>query len=373
MKILQVSSAMSLGGGETHVIDLCQALIERHHEVHLALRLQSPLRDRLASSSVTFHDVPLRNSLDVGSAQRLSHIIQHQQIDIIHGHVARDYAVCALARRGAGRGQLVLTRHHYLPIKENWGYRWLFRQVGRVISVSEFVRQGLITSLNLPSDQIVTIPNWITPDEYRQLPDPQFARNRFDVHEPFVVGMIGQITPAKGQEEFVRAAGLIASQRDDVAFLIAGQEQDQRTPFTRRLRSLADEAGLGKRLKFIGRVEQLPEFFAALTVFVVPSWQEAFSIVLIQAMAAGVPVIASDIGGPAEIITHGVTGLLVPPRHVEIVAGAINSLLDHPDQQTQLAEAARQEVQRRFERETVINQIESIYQDLVLDSHPSMM
>lgn len=365
MKILQVSSAPTLGGGEVHVIDLCQALWQRGHEVHLAARPHSLLLDRLAAQPVTLHPLPLRNSLDIGSAHRLSRIVQQRQIDIIHGHVARDYLVCALARRLAGRSQLVLTRHHYLPLKRNWGYRHLFRQVGKIIAVSESVRRSLIASLDLSPSQVVTIPNWVNLDEYRQLPDGQQARARFGLHHRFVVGMVGQMTPAKGQEEFIRAASLIAASRADVLFLIVGEEQDQRQRFTEHLRRLADELALGDQLQFLGQVEDVPWLFAGLTVVVLPSWHEAFSIALIQAMAAGLPVIASDVGGPAEIITHGVTGLLVPPRQVEALAQAVNRLLDDPDLRAHLGAAARKEVQTRFEREKIIDQIESVYGDVL--------
>ena len=368
MKILQVSSATTIGGGEVHVIDLCQALQQRGHDVHLAARPGSPLVERLVSRSVTCHHLPLRGSLDIDSAVRLSHLIRQYQIDVIHGHVARDYLVCALARRLAGRSQLVLTRHHYLPIKGHWGYRTMFRQVGRIIAVSESVRRGLIASLNLPPGQVMTIPNWVNPDEYRALPDPQRARARFDVQQPLVVGMVGQMTPAKGPEEFIRAAALVASLRDDVAFLVAGETEERGFQFTERLRQLTRELSVSDRIHFLGRVEDLPGLFAALTMLVLPSWQEAFSIVLIQAMAAGLPVIASDVGGPAEIVTHGVTGLLVPPRRVEALAQAINRLLGDSDLRRRLGVAARKEVETRFERETVINQIESVYRDVI--SHP---
>ncbi|MBI3949101.1 MAG: glycosyltransferase family 4 protein [Acidobacteria bacterium] len=376
MKILQVSSATAIGGGEVHVIDLCQTLVQRGHEMHLAVRPQSPLVDRLASQPVTVHPLALRNSLDVGSARRIGHLIRHHQIDIIHGHVARDYLVCVMARKLAGRGKLVLTRHHYLPIKGTWGYRHMFGQVGKFIAVSEYVRSGLIASLKLPPNHVVTIPNWVNLERFQDLPDCQYARGRFGVKERFVVGMVGQITPAKGQEEFVRAAAHVASLRDDVLFLIAGEEQGRTRRFTEYLRRLAGELRLGERLWLIGQVEELPLLFAALTVLVVPSWFEAFSITLIQAMAAGLPVIASNIGGPAEIVTHRATGWLVPPGEADALAEAIAYLLDDPDLRDRLSAAGREEVQARFERERVIDQIEAVYQELLtqgrefLVSHP---
>jgi glycosyltransferase involved in cell wall biosynthesis len=366
MKILQVSSATHIGGGELHVADLARALTERGHEVHLAIRPQSPLLRMLASTQAHFHTMPLRNSLDLSSAYQLSRLIRTYEIDIIHGHAARDYLVCAIAQRLAARGQLVLTRHHYLPIKANPVYRRLFRTAGRVIAVSEFVRSSLLQRFKLPEDQIVTIPNWLKPEAYKVLPDRQQARARLGLHRPLVVGMIGEITPAKGQEEFIRAAAALAHQRDDVEFLIVGDEHNERRSFTQRLQQIAREADLADRVNFVSRVDDVRWAFAALDVFVLPSWNEAFSIVLIQAMAAGVPVIASQIGGPAEIVTDGVTGLLAPPRQVDALAEKIQQLLDDKDLRARLVTAARQHVEHRFEREKVIDQIETLYRSLVV-------
>ncbi|MFM8394284.1 MAG: glycosyltransferase, partial [Acidobacteriota bacterium] len=99
MNILQVCSAASLGGGERHVIDLTRALIERGHRLHLVVRPGSPLQAPLAGWPVTFHELPLRNSLDLASVWRLSQLIRRERIEVLHAHVGRDYLVCGMAAR----------------------------------------------------------------------------------------------------------------------------------------------------------------------------------------------------------------------------------------------------------------------------------
>src|SRR5437016_1164464 len=99
MKILQVCSAESLGGGERHVADLTRALIARGHELHLAVRRPSPLRKALADLPVNWHEVELRNAIDWFSARRLAAIIREAHIEVLHAHVARDYTVCGLAAK----------------------------------------------------------------------------------------------------------------------------------------------------------------------------------------------------------------------------------------------------------------------------------
>lgn len=362
---------MAIGGGEIHLLDLCRALSARGHHVQLVVRPNSPLPDRLGSTPVTIHQLPLRNAIDLLSARALSRMIRQHQIDIIHGHVARDYPLCLLAGKWAGRGRVVLTRHHYLPLRVNWLNRALFRRVGKVIAVSESVRRRLIASLPISADRIVTIPNWIDPDDYRQLPPAEQARRRLGLNAPLVVGMVGQMTPAKGQEEFLRAAALVSASREDVAFLLVGSEQGGRR-FTSRCQRLVRRLGIAHRVTFLDHIEDLSWVWSALTVLVVPSWQEAFSMVLIQAMAAGLPVIATRVGGPAEIVTHRVTGWLVPPREIQSLAEAIALLLDDAPLRERLGRAARAEVHERFDRSRIIARIESVYRQVIIESRDAV-
>src|ERR1051325_7012146 len=111
MKILQVCSASELGGGEIHVADLTRALADRGHAVYLAVRPDSPIREPLAGVIASWHEMPLRNSLDVQSARAIAALIVQHKIDLVHAHVGRDYLVAALACKHQPSARLVLTRH----------------------------------------------------------------------------------------------------------------------------------------------------------------------------------------------------------------------------------------------------------------------
>src|SRR6476646_1793800 len=117
MKILQVCSASEMGGGEVHVADLVRSLASRGHAVYLAVRPDSPLRRPLAGVTASWHEMPLRNSLDLQSARAISQLANEHGIDIVHAHMGRDYLVAALACKQPTGPKLVLTRHHYLPLK----------------------------------------------------------------------------------------------------------------------------------------------------------------------------------------------------------------------------------------------------------------
>src|SRR5215813_12310779 len=222
MKILQVCSASEMGGGEVHVADLVRGLTTRGHAVYLAVRPDSPLRGLLAGVIASWHELPLRNSLDLQSARAIAQIVAENGIDVVHAHMGRDYLVAALACKQTNKARLVLTRHHYLPLKRSALYRWLLGDAAVVIAVSDSVRQSILERLQLPPDRVRTLPNWIDPERFKP-GDRDAARAMFPIRSNIAVACIGQVSKAKGQEEFVRAAAALARTRTDVEFLIAGR------------------------------------------------------------------------------------------------------------------------------------------------------
>jgi glycosyltransferase involved in cell wall biosynthesis len=364
MKILQVCSATEMGGGEVHVADLVRALADRGHAVYLAVRPGSPLREPLAGVIASWHELPLRNSLDIYSARAINEIIKENSIDVVHAHLGRDYLVAALACKRLRGTKLILTRHHYLPIKQNPIYRWLLQDVAAVIAVSESVRQSIMDRLDLPEERVHVIPNWVDPERFQPI-DRDAARAMFRLRSVLSVACIGKITPAKGQEEFIKAAARIARMRSDAEFIIVGEENDDSGSFTSYLLDLARTLGIGERVSFTGYVSDLPELLAAVDVVVVPSWDEGFSLVTVEAMAACRPVLASDVGGIRDIIKDNFTGMLFQPRDIGALANKLLWLLSDMPLRERLASQGQQDVLSRFGREQIIDRIEALYHEVL--------
>jgi glycosyltransferase involved in cell wall biosynthesis len=364
MKILQVCSASEMGGGEVHVAGLVRALSARGHAVYLAVRPNSPLREPLSGVIASWHEMPLRNSLDLQSAQAIADLVDEHRIDLIHAHVGRDYLVAALACRRSRGAQLVLTRHHYLPLKRNALYRWMLADTAAIIAVSDSVRESVIERVQLPPERVHTIPNWIDPERFQPM-DRDVARGLFRLHGSLVVACIGQVTPAKGQEEFVRAASRVAQRRPDIEFIIVGEEQNDGKPFTKELLGLAASLGAADRIRYLGYVRHIPELLAAVDVVVVPSWDEGFSLVTIEALAARRAVLASNIGGITDILRDNVSGLLFAPRDWQQLTEKLLYLVSDAPLRDRLAAAGQRDVYARFGREQIINRIEALYLDVL--------
>jgi glycosyltransferase involved in cell wall biosynthesis len=365
MRILQVCSAESLGGGERHVADLTRALSERGHQLHLVTRSSSPLRPALADLTLKWHELPLRNALDIFSAWRLRSIIHQEKIEVLHAHVARDYPICGLATKYLPV-RLFLTRHHFHPIKANRLYRWAVGHAHNLIAVSESVGASLKVAFPALADHIVVIPNWIDARAIGQFSREE-ARARLGITHRLAVGVIGQLTPLKRQDLFIRAAASLINERGygEVAFLIIGAAGPQDARYEEQLRRLADELGVTEQVRFMGYVAELPAYLAAFDIIAVPSHNEAFSLTLVEAMAAGCAVVASRVGGMMEILEGEVTGLLVAPDdEAELIAG-LERLLADEHLRARLGAAAQPSALKRFGREQVINRIEQLYLEQV--------
>jgi glycosyltransferase involved in cell wall biosynthesis len=366
MKILQVCSAESLGGGERHVIDLTKAMIERGHELHLAVRRDSPLMDVLGKYPIRWYELGLRNALDIISAQGLANVIRKNRIDILHAHLARDYSYCGIAARIASRmGNPVgffITRHHFNPIKSNPVYAWTIGEARALIAVSESVRETLSESFPGFAERIVTIPNWIDAGGSGSL-DREEARARFGITKRLAVGIVGQITQLKRQDLFIKAAAHLIKDRywNDAEFLIVGEPGPDDDDYIIQLRQMAEKLRVGEQVRFTGYVEDLPSQLAAFDIIAAPSDNEAFSLALVEAMASGCAVVATRVGGMAEIVEDGITGLLIERDNAWSLIAALSRLLTDKRLREKLSTVARASVIERFDRQSVIDRIERLY------------
>jgi glycosyltransferase involved in cell wall biosynthesis len=186
--------------------------------------------------------------------------------------------------------------------------------------------------------------------------DRRWARARLgEEGERLLLGVVAQVSPWKGQDTAIEALKLLCAQGIDARLLLIGSPKfvDRATRFDnedylRRLRELVTGAGLEDRVSWLGEREDVPELIRALDVLLLPSWEEPFGRALIEAMALGVPVIATNVGGPPEIIQDGREGYLLPPREPGAWAHTIRALAESPEQASRMGSAGRRRVEQAF-------------------------
>lgn len=353
MRILQVSSARHFGGGERHLVDLIAGLTGRGHDVFVAVAEGSPLLPELSQiSDQRILRLPFRKPFDIATAWKLRRFGRECGAEIIHAHMARDYPLAVLAASKERSPRLVITRHVLFPMGKV--HQLTRRRVARVIAVSNAVAGSLRSQRIFAEDQIALVRHGIDLGRFRNC-HRSAKTNRLQV------GMLGELSPVKGQIEFVQAAQIIASRRDEVDFVIAGQDHSADGAYARRLRQMIAGSSLDRRIQLVESTVDLGEFLSRLDLFVSASHSEAFGLAIVDAMACNVAVVATATGGASEIITDGETGRLTPMADAESLANTIVELLDDAQQRGRLAVNARKMIAERFTLPRMVAETEAVY------------
>jgi len=366
LRILHISSARTLGGGERHLADLLSALALRGHEVYAAVPANSPLREELSAlPSKNILTLRLRNALDVGSARGLARLIREHEIEILHAHVARDYPLAALALRNNRRTKLIVTRHVLFPLGRI--HKLTLMRVSRLVAVSDAVARSVQSQGIFPANKIITIPNGIDLSRF-DMTESYLAHEEFRLKlgtNPMrrLVGTVGEIRPLKGLEDFLRSSALVAQEMEDVDFVIAGRDASRTGEHRARLEYLIKELDLSERVHFTGWLTDVAPLLHALDLFISPSHSEAFGLSIVEAMACGLAVVATRTEGAREIIEDGADGLLVPVGDVERLASVALGLLRDEARRKELGARAREKARSRFSHERMVSAVEQIYRE----------
>jgi glycosyltransferase involved in cell wall biosynthesis len=367
LKILQINSADTFGGGERHFVDLSNTLAARGHRVFAALRPDSPVRERLRLPDSNILTLPLRNSLDVAGASQLARFAREHSVEIIHAHLARDYPPAAFAARRAPQSRFVLTRH--VPFALNSLHRFALANVARVIAVSAGVARKLREQGIFPEEKITVVPNGIDFASYdlapRDFDRESYRRASLLTAARFLVGTVGELSETKGQEDFVRAAGIVARRGLDAEFFVVGKDNTPGDPTRKRIERLIVAENLRGRVQIRGYTPDLPRLLAALDVYVSASRAEAFGLATLEAIACGAPVVATATDGSREITADGAAGRLVPVGDVEAMAAALIDLLEDEGERARLSASARASVRERFSLERMIAKTEEVYRSVL--------
>ncbi len=364
MRILQVSSARTFGGGERHFVDLSRALAARGNTVFAALRPTSEWQGRLDFlPPANILQVSIRNSFGVLSAKRIADFIRENEIDVIHAHVARDYIPAGLAAHLSGTAAFVLTRHLVFPLKAF--NRIALKNVDRAIAVSD----GAAHSLRKTFDhkKITIIPNGINISLWPAA-EPELKRQDFRASHNIppdapLIGIIGELIPLKGQTEFILAAAEVAKAIPAARFVIVGKDNTVDKKFRRELKRLASVLGLEQNILWLDWVEETSELLAALDLLVSASHSESFGLAMLEAIVSGTPVAATATEGARELL--GTDAECAATGNAAELASLIVKKLTETDETRRFADIVQQRARERFSIEKMADETENVYRSVV--------
>jgi len=364
----------SMGGSGIVATEIGLGLAERGHDVHFVAydvpaRLVGHL-DRVTFHRVEWQDYPLLNlcPYPLALATKLAEVSTAHRLDLLHVHYATPHATSAfLARQILGhRSPRVITSLHGTDIT----------QVGRdpallpvtrlsllhshaLVVPSEYLRQAAYVELSLPTEvAIEVIPNFVDADYFRPAPRrPEVLSDRLGLpaDRPPLLVHVSNFRPLKRVDDTLRVLATV--RRTVPAVLVLVGDGPERP----RAEALARELGLSDAVRFLGVQLDVRDVLQQADVFLLPSETEGFGLAALEALACGVPVVGSRVGGLPEVVADGETGLLCPPGDVPGMAAAVLRLLADPELQQRLARAARASVEHTWRREPLLDRWEEFY------------
>ena len=363
MRILHVSSARTFGGGERHFVDLTRGLSERGHEVYAALRPTCSWKGRLDFlPPERLYQVSIRNSFGVLSAMRIADFVRENKIEIVHAHVARDYIPASIACM-ASPAKFVLTRHLVLPLKPF--NRFALKNLTRAIAVSDAVAENLRNVF--PREKVATVYNGVD-TRFRKIENGKKLDEEFRVFHNIpsdapIVGTLGELKELKGQREFVLAAAEIAKAVPDCQFVVVGEDNTIDKKFRLELRRLVRTLGLDDRFLWLDWLEDTRPFFATIDVFVSPSRSESFGLAILEAMASGAPVVATETDGAKQLL--GINGRLVRIEDPVDLSRGVTALLEDEHIREDSAADAVARAAAMFDIARMIDDTHTLYKEVL--------
>ncbi|NOK00729.1 MULTISPECIES: N-acetyl-alpha-D-glucosaminyl L-malate synthase BshA [Myxococcus] len=368
----------TFGGSGMVATEIGLAMADRGHRVHFIAR-DLPVRLHGANRKVVFHEVTesdypaLQQSgtYPIALASKMIEVASYERLDILHVHYAVPHATAAwMAREVLGhKAPRVVTTLHgtdttlvgidpsYLPIT-----RFSITRSDAVTVPSAFLRRATWRGFDIPeSVPIDVITNFVDTARYAPVRDRACLRALFPAlrdHEPVLIH-VSNFRPVKRIADVV--AIFTEVHRHRPCRLVMVGDGPERSPAERMLR----EIGLEGRVAFLGKQDRFEELVAASDVFLLPSEQESFGLAALEALSCGIPVVASDLGGIPELVTHGETGFLAPLGDVPAMARHVLTLVEDAERWQGFSHRARAQVLERFQKEPAIDRYEALYRRLL--------
>ncbi len=376
MNVLYLVRTWAIGGSHTIIFLLLRHLPKERFNI-ICVPFDTPSKSddafvralKLRDLPVANDRVPWHSRLGWWTARNaISELIEKYDIDLIHTHDPQSNVLVGLGRKrwpcavvaspyGWWARMFPLRSHVY-----NWVERsWALPNVDQVITVSQDMKRKILRGPTR-EDRINVIYTGLDPAEMQGGAPRADVRAALGIPEDAcVVGAVSRIYVEKGHTFLLDALYRLADSVPHLHLLIVGEG-----PLRPSLERQAQDAGLGSRVHFTGFYDDLPGALRAMDIFAQPSvLDEGFPTAVLEAQLAGLPVIASDVGGTRETMQPGVTGLLVPPRDVEALAEAMRTLAGDPDRRTAMRAAGPEWIRRSFTLEDMVRRVSGVYEKAV--------
>lgn len=352
----------SSGGAERIALRQAALLPKFGYRVSLLTFFAHPSSSCLVAPPCPTYLLPLKSTHDRAAWQAagvLQGFLAREKVRIVQTFFESSDLWAGMITKTASDAKLVWSRRDMGILrsgKHHIAYRMLARMPDAVLAVSEQVRRHAIEVDGVAPERVETIYNGLDLTPWSSKAD---VRNEAGP----VITTVGNLRRVKGHDVLIEAAAIVCRQRPEVRFTIGGEVLEPE--YFAALERQVVRLGLESNVTFVGGVRDLPRHLATADLFVLPSRSEGFSNAILEAMAASLPVVATDVGGNAEAVQSGVTGLIVPPENAKALAGAILEILADPQRRSAMGAAGKVAVAENFTTDAMMRRIVAVYDRLL--------
>lgn len=369
MRTLHLDTEKAWRGGQQQLLSLLEGLRARDVGAALLAQPDALLLEKARAAGIDARPFQAHGEADLLAAWRLARLIRAENFDILHCHTAHAHGIALVSRwllSERERPKLVVARRVIFQPRGTGFFkpsRFKYRRADRIIAVSQAVKAGLLQQ-GIPADRVAVVRDGV--DVARIVNSPQRTaevRRSFALRDgERMIAHIAHLGEEKGQQDLIAAMRIIRATQSDARLVIVG-EGKLRTRLEQQARSL----GVTEAIVFAGfrPPDEIPTILKAAEVFVFPSVEEGLGSTLLEAMAAGVPVVATRAGGIPEIVEDERTGFLVPPRVPEALARAVLRLLQNSAEARWTADAAQRFAFSVGRKERMVDETIHVYQELL--------
>ncbi|HSE98482.1 MAG TPA: glycosyltransferase [Blastocatellia bacterium] len=378
-RVLHLITKLDIGGTERQAVELLKRLDPERYDVRLAvIHRGGPFFDEIAGRFPHVPEFPLTsfyNRNAIRQIARLRDLMIDERIDILHAHDFYAGIIGAVAARLASVRVVAAQRHLKLSDRRvhQWGTYLIHRLAHRILVNSEAIRESITASGNARREKIVVIRNGLTAVEQTTGEDLYPAHTRSDElrrelalnPRAKLVGMVARLQPVKGHRFFLEAAARVSKEMPEVHFVLVGDG-----PLRNEIEERAIELGISDRIHLLGDRSDASRLVSSFDLAVLSSLHEGLPNAVMEAMAAGVPVVATAVGGTKELITDGETGYLVEPSDADGLGERICFALRNRERSAEVAERGREFVMSRYGIKRMVASVEELYDSLLMESKP---
>jgi len=362
MNILHINTERTWRGGEQQTLYLLQGLGQRQIGCHLACQPGSPMAIKAAAAGVEVIPVAMRGEADLPAGRRLNKLIRTHHHDIVHSHTSHAHSLAFMASIGCNIRRLVTRRVDFTIFRNRFlrfnsiKYRYM---ADYYIAISQKIKDIMVND-GIAAERISVVHSGIDLQRFAGISgDHLWSEFKLTPDEAVVIN-VAHLAGHKGQQFLVRAIPHVLKKIPGVRFFIIG-EGDLRV----ELQALADSLGLKQALTFTGFRKDVGAFYQIAHLFVMSSVQEGLGTAVLDALALGKPVVATNAGGIPEIIRDGDTGRLVAAADPQALAQGIIEMLTHKDQAQRMAERGQALVQEQFCIDAMVENNLAVYRQLL--------